>query len=58
MHGRAAAGGRPGGAGQARQGQGPRRRPRRGTRAVRQRPPVRRVLAARRGAAAPCSPAR
>ncbi|CAK7280254.1 hypothetical protein SGPA1_11032 [Streptomyces misionensis JCM 4497] len=48
LHGRPAAGDRSGGAGAARQGQGPRRRPRRGARAVRERPPLRRLLPPRR----------
>src|SRR5262249_52425893 len=47
LHGRAAAGGRHRGAGPARQGQGPRRRARRGPRAVRQRPSLRGLFAAR-----------
>lgn len=48
LHGGPAAGDRRGGAGAARQGQGTGRRPRRGTRAVRQRPPLRGLLAPRR----------
>lgn len=50
LHGRAAAGGRHARAAPAGQGQGPRRRPRRGPRPVRQRPPLRGLVAARGGA--------